>query len=107
MVDELPKPPKHLSKESKDIWNRINKEWDLDPAGLLILQSALESWDRLKQAQNLIAKQGLTVVDKYGQVKMNPAVQIERDSRALMLRHLKALNLDLEPLNSRPGRPGG
>jgi hypothetical protein len=32
---------------------------------------------------------------------------VERDSRAQWLAALKALNLDLEPLHDKPGRPGG
>ncbi len=107
MTDELPKPPKHLSKEAKRLWDEINREWELDSAGLLILQAGLEAYDRMEQARRLIEKQGLTVVDKYGQVKMNPLVQVERDSRGLLLRCFKALNLDIEPLHDRPGRPGG
>ena len=45
--------------------------------------------------------------DRYGQLKAHPAVNIERDARAAMLAALKAMNLDVEPLRDRPGRPGG
>lgn len=78
-----------------------------DAGGLLLLQTALEAFDRMRQAQALIQKHGGVTVDPNDQLKTNPATVIERDSRAAMLAALKALNLDLEPLNPRPGRPGG
>ena len=45
--------------------------------------------------------------DRFGQVKSHPLLSVERDSRAQYLAALKALNLDLEPLRDKPGRPGG
>jgi hypothetical protein len=32
---------------------------------------------------------------------------VERDSKQTLLRNLRALNLDLEPLRDQPGRPPG
>jgi hypothetical protein len=96
------KAPRHLSAEARDMWARFVDDWDLDGAALLILQTALESFDRMRSAQRLIAKNGLV---KAG--RANAAVVIERDSRLSMLRALRQLNLDLEPLRDGPGRPGG
>ena len=59
------------------------------------------------QAQALIAEHGAVTKDRWGQLRPNPACTIERDSRAAMLAALKALNLDLEPLRDKPGRPPG
>jgi len=102
------KAPKHLSGEAAKIWKEILDEYSIDDAaGLRILRVALESFDRAQAARTAIDKDGLTVIDKAGQVKSHPLLPIERDSRAAFLAGLKALQLDLEPLRDRPGRPAG
>jgi len=99
------KPPAHLSRRARDWWKRIAGEWNLDDAGLLILQSAMEAFDRMVEAQALIKKDGAVVEDRFGQLKVHPGALVERDSRSAMLAALKALHLDLEPLQDGPGRP--
>jgi len=108
MKNFAPKPPPGLSVESRRWWKAIRTEYDVaDPAGLLILSSACEAFDRMRQAQRRVKREGLTTRDRFGQAKPNPATLIERDSRSAMLTALKQLNLDIEPLHDRPGRPVG
>ena len=81
-------------------------EFDIeDEAGRLLLLSAMRCFDRVEDARSLLAKDGITVTDRWGQVKCHPAVTVERDARSGMLASLKALNLDIEPKRDRPGRP--
>jgi P27 family predicted phage terminase small subunit len=102
------KPPKNLSREAKATWRKIQDEYQItDEAGLLILATACESFDRMRQAQASIEAEGATFPDRFGQPRPHPATVIERDSRAAMLAALKQLNLDLEPLRDGPGRPAG
>lgn len=102
------KTPKHLSKESRQLWGRLLDEYEItDEAGLLILQTAMEARDRMKDAAAIIKAEGLQLPDRFGQMKAHPLTTVERDSRAAMLAALKALNLGLEPLNDKPGRPPG
>lgn len=103
----LPRPPRRLSREAKRWWNTLVSEWQLDSAALLILEGGLEAFDRMRAAQRLIEAEGLTVTDRFGQRKVHPAVLIERDCKATLLRKLKSLALDLEPLHSGPGCPPG
>ncbi|GMR20200.1 MAG: hypothetical protein BMS9Abin36_0795 [Gammaproteobacteria bacterium] len=101
-------PPKSLSTEAAKWWKKLAKEYVLDDeAGLLLLQTAFEAFDRMRQAQKQINKEGLTIKDRFGQDKAHPLCTIERDSRSQMLQALKTLNLDIEPLRDGPGRPGG
>ena len=101
-------PPSHLSKDAKKMWKGLIAEYGInDVAGLRILRVALESYDRAQAARETIDREGLTVTDKWKQVKSHPLLPIERDSRAAFLSGLKALNLDLEPLRDGPGRPAG
>jgi P27 family predicted phage terminase small subunit len=107
MENEM-KPPNHLSTEAKKIWREIVSEYQIrDCAGLRILRVSLEAFDRAQAARQQIEKYGMLLKDKFGQAKPNPLLPVERDSRAAFLSGLKCLNLDIEPLRDRPGRPGG
>ncbi len=47
--------PSHLSAEAKRWWKKIQKEYDItDEAGLLLLQTAMESFDRMRSYQRRI-----------------------------------------------------
>jgi P27 family predicted phage terminase small subunit len=101
-------PPKGLTAQSKTLWKRLASDYGIDDdAGLLLLQTAMEARDRMKAAQEAIARDGMTVLDRFGQRKAHPLLPAERDARAQMLAALRALNLDVEPLHDRPGRPAG
>ena len=103
-----PNPPKGLSAEAKRLWRLLLEEYAIEDAGgLAVLSTGLEAFDRMRLAQKAIAKDGMTVTDRFGQAKAHPLLTVERDSRAQWMAALKALNLDLEPLHDRPGRPGG
>ncbi len=100
------RPPHHLSHEARRVWREIVAEYAIgDSGGLRILRVALEFFDRAQACRRAIEKDGMTVVDKFGQMKPHPLLPIERDSRAGFLNALKMLNLDLEPVRDRPGRP--
>ncbi|WP_373054598.1 P27 family phage terminase small subunit [Thioalkalivibrio sp.] len=108
MKNSTTTPPKHLSADAKRWWRRIQAEYDIDDdAGKLLLQTALESFDRMRNCQAAIERDGELVRDRFDQLKPHPLLSAERDSRAQMLAALKALNLDLEPLRDRVGRPAG
>jgi len=105
-MNAIPKAPKHLSAESKSWWAALMSEYDLDdPSAKLILQSGLEALDRLRQAQAIVEREGVTQVDRFGQARAHPATVVERDSRSAVLAALKALHLDVEPLQASVGRP--
>ena len=106
-VKSIPKPPKGLSRDAKAWWRRIVGAWELDDAALLLLEGALESFDRMREAQAILKAEGLVVKDRFGQQKQHPATLVERDAKSSLLRGIKALGLDLEPLNPGPGRPPG
>lgn len=100
--------PSGLSPEAQGWWRSIVAEYQIsDGAGLLLLQSALEAFDRVRAAQVAIAADGLVQRGSKRQPRAHPLLTVERDARAAMLASLKALNLDLEPLRDRPGRSGG
>lgn len=108
MNPRSPKPPAHLTKESKDLWRKLCDENDFgDTAGQLLLEAGLAARDRWEGARRLIAREGVVVTDRFGGKRAHPAVAIERDSKSTMVRCFKQLHLDLEPLRDAPGRPPG
>src|SRR5262249_49348828 len=102
-----PRPPAGLGRAGKALWRRVVAEYDLDDAALLGLSKACAEADREAEAEGGVGEQGLTYSDRFGQVKARPEVVIARDSRTGLLRWLKWLRLDQEPLQARPGRPAG
>lgn len=101
------RPPAHLSKPAKKFWAAIQSEYRItDSAGLQILTNAAECKDRAECARAEIDKTGLTLKNRLGGAIVNPLCAVERDARAAMINSLKALNLDLEPLRDKAGRPG-
>lgn len=97
-----------LSRKLNALKKAIINDYAIDDdAALEILQTALEARELAEQAQALVDSEGLTVKGDRGQVKAHPLLAVIRDSRAQFLAGIKALNLDLEPLNDRQGRPNG
>jgi P27 family predicted phage terminase small subunit len=103
----IPPAPKHLSREAKGWWRRFNSALVFEDSALLLLESALESFDRMREAQHILATEGTMLTDRFGQRKAHPATLVERDAKMVMLRMLKATGVDLEPLAGRVGRPSG
>lgn len=100
MRTEDPKPPRGLSREALSWRQRIIAGWVLDDAAVLILDTGLEAFDRMREAQRVIRRHGVILKGR-----VHPAVLVERDARLAMLRAIKQLGLDLEPLHERAGRP--
>lgn len=94
LTGQLSAPPAHLSEQASAWWHSVVSDYDLEGHHLRLLQAACEAWDRCQQAREAVAEQGLTFKDSSGNLKANPAVAIERDSRTLFARLLRELDLD-------------
>jgi hypothetical protein len=99
----LPAAPPHLSPEARGWWDRFVAGWRLDDAALLVLQTALEAFDRMRAATAVLEAQGLVTAKGTA----HPLVTVERDSRLALLRALRSLHLDVEPVLAGAGRPPG
>ena len=105
---EISKPPAHLSREAKAWWKKLCSEFELgDSTAQILLESALSSFDKWQSARRVLSKEGDFIFDRFHQRRAHPALQVERDSKILMLKSFAALHLDLEPLRDFPGRPPG
>jgi hypothetical protein len=72
--------------------------------GVRIIDVAVECYSRLREAQTLLANDGLVVPGRDGP-KQHPACVIERSARRAYLDALRAL-ADLSRTKRRVGRPG-
>lgn len=101
-------PPDHLGEHGREFWRAVAEEYEItDAAGLALLTTAAECLDRMRRAQAAIAILGEVVLDRYKSPKLNPACGLEKDARNGFIAALRALNLDIEPLRDRAGRPPG
>jgi P27 family predicted phage terminase small subunit len=100
------KPPRHLSKESKKIWQNITEGWVMEMDGLVLLQVALEAWDRIQAARAEVDRDGLIITDPSGRRRPHPGLQIEKDQKLVLLKAWRQLGLDIEPPGA-VGRPAG
>ena len=87
--------PRHLSAESKRLWRETTRVYQLEPRHEAILLCALEAFDRMRQAQAAVTRDGPYTEGRFG-MKAHPALAVERDSRLAFLRSQRELGLDLE-----------
>jgi hypothetical protein len=99
--------PAHLGDSGRELWTNIQAGYQItDPGGQALLRTAAEAADRVASARRQIDEHGELLTIKGGP-RVNPLCAVERDARAALIRALKELHLDLEPLRDRPGRPEG
>jgi hypothetical protein len=99
--------PKHLAPEARELWAGIQREYGItDTAGLRILRTACEAFQRAQECRHVIDVEGLQAPDRFGQNRPHVLLSAERDARSQFLQALKSLHLDVEPLKT-VGRPPG
>ena len=93
-------PSRPLEQHGRALWDRILNEYDISDAGSreMLLQTA-EAVDRLQELR------GQIVVARRNGFRNTPLLKVELATRNFICRTLQRLGLNLEPLNSRPGRP--
>jgi hypothetical protein len=97
--------PAHLGDAGRELWASIQAGYEIsDPGGKQLLQTAAEAADRIASVRQQIDEQGELLTIR-GIPRVHPLCAVERDARAALIRALKELHLDLEPLRDRPGRP--
>ena len=90
------KPPRHLPVHEKRLWNKIvSAQRFEDPASLAALAAGMEAHARMRKCREQIDKDGETVRNRFGELRVHPLLTAERDARAAFLGCLKTLRLDL------------
>ncbi|GAH91322.1 unnamed protein product [marine sediment metagenome] len=100
------KPPKHLSKSSRKFFKKTMETYELEDHHIKLLTLACESLDKIEKARKSIANTKLFYLDRFGRPKIHPAAKIEIDNKAIFIKLLKAMELDIE-IPGQIGRPPG
>jgi phage terminase small subunit len=83
---EMPKPPKGLSREARQLWTDLHRQFEIDCATkTMVVRTACDALDRLRGAQKAIKKDGLTVIGRYGSPILNPVTVVERSARHALM----------------------
>jgi phage terminase small subunit len=105
----IPKPPKHLGRNGKAFYAATTAEFVLESDHhCRQLEAAAAFLDRIAAAREEIAKHGLLMPDRFGVMKENPALAVERASANSFRLLVRELGLDIEPPSEHrgPRRPG-
>jgi hypothetical protein len=106
--NSVPEAPRGLKKPGRTLWKSIQTQYGIDdPGGCAHLLTACRSEDDLQRMRGTVARDGDTIKDRFGQKREHPLLGAIRGLEAVKRQALKSLNLDLEPLRDKPGRPGG
>jgi len=98
------KPPRKLGDAGLSLWQSIQSEYRIDDAaGIELLMQACEAADRVARLAEGIDKDGEVIETENGP-KAHPALKEQLSHRAFIVRTLRALGLNLEPVRS-VGRP--
>jgi P27 family predicted phage terminase small subunit len=97
----------HLSPAMRRFYNVIARKYALQEQHRRLLITACEAHDRMTQAREQLAREGLTITTRHGEVRQHPCAAIERDSATRFARLLRELGLADEPENPRPPRLAG
>lgn len=101
-------PPAGLKKAGRRLWSAIQAEYFIDDAGgIAHLTAACRAEDDLQRMRQAVHKDGDVLEDRFGQKVPHPLLAAIRGMEAVRRQALNAMNLDVEPLRDKPGRPGG
>jgi|ERR1017187_6820293 phage terminase small subunit len=90
-----------LSKEASDLREKLIRTYEIqahDSRRVLLVDVVVETFERLKQAQRAIAREGLTVTDRFKQIKPHPLLECEEHARMALIKALASLKLPDNPI---------
>ena len=94
---EMPKPPENLSLRAKSVLENGAGRLRARRAPPALAANGLRAVGPGNIGPEAIDKLGVTVKDRWDQVKPNPAVAIEQVAHVTFARLLRKLGLDIEP----------
>ena len=99
-----PKQPAGLAEAGRRLWNAVTADFFLEPWHIDMLEQACRALDRAETCRVQIEAEGVTVTDRFMQVKPHPLLPAERDARSQFRQFYRELKLDED--EPRPmGRP--
>jgi phage terminase small subunit len=86
--------PRHIEKTGRAWLKSLDQEFNFSPIEWKTALLAAEALDLIEQCGEQIRKDGLTTVDRFGQVKSHPLLTAVRDQKSVFRGLLKHLGLD-------------
>jgi hypothetical protein len=100
-------PPRELGRHGMALWQAVTAEYVIDDAGgVELLTQACQAADRVEALAARISEDGEIVHTRSGP-KSHPGLRDEVSLRAFIVRTIKAMGLNYEPLRTAAGRPPG
>lgn len=111
MTPKLPKPPDSLRADGagEKFWLDVQNAFDVvDPHHMKLLENACIMADRAESAREAIAKDGITTLNRFGEVREHPATVVERASMTSFRQAVRemGLSIDIPEPTRGPQRPG-
>src|SRR6516165_1005731 len=98
-----PKPPRHLGRHGMALWTAITSEYRVDDSGgIEMLMQACLAADRVEALAEQISRDGEVIRTKGG-MRSHPGLKDEIALRAFIVRTIRAMGLNYEPVRSAPG----
>jgi hypothetical protein len=98
-------PSRDLGRHGLALWRSVTAEYQIDDAGgIEMLTQACQAADRVEALAERISADG-EIVHVRGVPRSHPGLKDEVALRAFIVRTIKALGLNFEPLRASPGRP--
>jgi phage terminase small subunit len=91
------KPPAYLKPATRDWFDQVVAEFELDQHHVRLLTLAAEAWETGQEARAAIAKHGTIYVDRFGAPRKRPEVSVQAEARIAFARLLRELDLDVDP----------
>ena len=85
-----------LHGRSLELFENVQKKYQLDDCALGILRSAAEALQRSDEAAAITTRDGMIIRDRFGIPSKHPASILERDFRTQAITALQKLGLNLE-----------
>lgn len=87
---------KNVRPEAKKAARKLFEEYKLDDgAGLELIFSFADSMTTELNCLSQIELEGMTIADRFGQVKPHPLLTVLRDARSQKLQALRLMNLPI------------
>jgi hypothetical protein len=102
------KAPRHLRAATRRWWEQVYGDYQLESHHELLLTACGECLDRISEAREAIAADGLFLNGNGRNKKAHPGAAVECAQKILLARLLRELNLDIDaPAEARLPRPQG
>jgi P27 family predicted phage terminase small subunit len=89
-LQELAVAPAHLPRYAREFWSativELVKVGVVDRIDVSLLEQLAVQYCRIRQAQDVLAEDGLFARGSTGQIREHPAVKIEREATTLFMR---------------------